>query len=296
MKEIVNAIKQKNPIYIQPYKEAKAWGCDGTGEYWYGAEEGEKSSLARVDGHTASMAALVSALPGEILGEEVVSRYGRFLPLVKLLTPKGRLSAQFHDAKNELWVVTGINREISGDPPELIIGFDPGKIGKFGTGIRSRYKEALKEFGNILNSVIDEMEAKGHKDLLDKYLDVIPAAEEAGAKDPDIHELLERLRIAASNIDSFYNHVRVKTGDVIPVPRGTLHALGAGIEVVEPQIPGPTQSLEDGTTYPVRYYFPDHPRNGAEKMLDIDRIDEMDTGVWDRGKADIIESDGSVKI
>ncbi len=59
------------------------------------------------------------------------------------------------------------------------------------------------------------------------------------------------------------------------MPSGTLHAMGPGVYVIEPQISGPTQSLEDGTTYPVRYYFPGYQREGALKSLDIDRVGEM---------------------
>ncbi|MCK4248801.1 MAG: hypothetical protein KAX15_03380, partial [Candidatus Omnitrophica bacterium] len=62
-----------------------------------------------------------------------------------------------------------------------------------------------------------------------------------------------------------------------------------GIEVVEPQIPGPTQSLEDGATYPVRYYFPGYERAGAKKMLDIDRINEITPAETKTVSPEIIE-------
>ncbi|MCK4423851.1 MAG: hypothetical protein KAV18_07270, partial [Candidatus Omnitrophica bacterium] len=90
-------------------------------------------------------------------------------------------------------------------------------------------------------------------------------------------------------IEGFYNYRPVQTGDVIPIPSGTLHALGPGIEVVEPQIPGPTQSLEDGATYPVRYYFPGYERAGAKKMLDIDRVNEITPAETKTVSPEIIE-------
>jgi len=89
----------------------------------------------------------------------------------------------------------------------------------------------------------------------------------------------------------FYNYRVVKIGDVIPIPSGTLHALGPGIEVVEPQIPGPTQSLEDGETYPVRYCFPGYKRPGVEKMLDIDRAAEMSPGFIEEALPEIIKNE-----
>ena len=68
-----------------------------------------------------------------------------------------------------------------------------------------------------------------------------------------------------------------------------MHATGPGIEVVEPQIAGPTQSLEDGATYPVRYYFPGYERPGGKKKLDINRINEMRKGVVIESVPEIIE-------
>ncbi len=94
----------------------------------------------------------------------------------------------------------------------------------------------------------------------------------------------------------FYNYRVVKIGDVIPIPSGTLHALGPGIEVVEPQIPGPTQSLEDGETYPVRYCFPGYERPGVEKMLDIDRAAEMSPGFTEETLPEIIKNENGCVV
>ena len=65
---------------------------------------------------------------------------------------------------------------------------------------------------------------------------------------------------------------------------------------MEPQIAGPTQSLEDGATYPVRYAFPDYPTSSAKKMLDIDRTGEMHPEVVVKKDPFVIEKTDSVII
>jgi len=294
--KIVTAIENGSPIYLRPYKEPKIWGAGGIGEYWYGAEAGNKSSIAVVRGATVPMARIMELIPEKILGQEVVGAFGRLLPLVKILTPKGRLSVQFHDAKNELWVVTGINRSVAGESPTLIIGFNPEAVKKYGEQVKDKYREALERYGKALNMLIDELEKQGEKDTLAEAGDVIAAIPNIKDKSESISRLIEQVLAGEKELEDYYNHLSVEPGDVIPVPQGTLHALGPGIEVVEPQIPGPTQSLEDGAIYPVRYYFPDYPRKGAEKKLDIDRIGEMRARGWDRGTPDIIEETDTVRV
>jgi len=291
----VKAIKNGTPIYVEPYKEPKVWGVKGIGEYWYGAEKGEKSSVISGQGGKVRLCDVVAAAPGLVLGEKVVKKYGHFLPLTKILTPKGRLSMQFHDAKNELWVVTGIDKKSAGKTPSLIIGFNPRMIKKYGSGIKKEYRKALEEFGSDLNALIDGLEKSGYGKQLDKEKDVIKAAQKVKGK-ADIKRLLASLLVSKKKVESFYNVLKVKIGDVIPVPQGTLHALGAGIEIIEPQIAGPTQSLEDGATYPVRYYFPDYPRAGASKKLDLDRVGEMCSKIWKMEKPGVVKKTAYIKV
>ena len=266
---IIEAVSEGSPVYLEPYKEPKVWGTGGIGEYWYGGEEGEKSSIAILGEDSAPMRDVLESIPREVLGAKAIKKFGKLFPLVKILTPKGRLSVQFHDAKNELWIVTSAKGE-----GRIIVGFSEDAVGEYGDKVTEKYKEALVSFGDKLNDLIDAL-LEAHKSELESEKDAIIAAEEVMGSDPAVASKLEELLDAKSIMDSFYNYMVVKPGDVIPVPAGTLHALGAGVEVVEPQIPGPTQSLEDGATYPVRYYFPGHERPGARKVLDIDRCLEM---------------------
>lgn len=295
--DAISSVKGGAPVYINPYKEPKVWGVGGIGEYWYGAEAGEKSSEALIDGVSAPMCDLVEKASGEILGKGVTDKFGVFMPLVKILTPKGRLSVQFHDAKNELWIVTGVDKGLADGDAQIILGFSPESVDKYRDKVTEKYKEALIDYGKALNELIKRLE---DDDEGMKALEQFKNAEEAAGSVKDslngTADLLERYKAAEKKVDSFYNYITVNVGDVIPVPSGTLHALGSGVEIVEPQIAGPTQSLEDGPTYPVRYAFPEFPVEGAKKMLDIDRVGEMHADVVKQQSPVIIKGTDDVKV
>lgn len=261
---------------------------DGIGEYWYGAETGEKSSAVVSGGKSIAMRDIVKECQEEVLGGEVFKKFGEQFPLIKILTPKKRLSVQFHDTKDELWIITGIDTKSKGADRYIILGFSKDAIEKYGNNIKEEYKQALEKYGFALNSLIDEMEDRGYKAVLNKKTDVLSAAKSLKNKD-EIRQKLSLLKLSKKEMERFYNYRLVKTGDVVPIPSRTLHALGPGIQVVEPQIPGATQSLEDGETYPVRYYFPGYKRQGAIKKLDIERVNEINAEVVKESFSKVIE-------
>ncbi|MFH1552447.1 MAG: hypothetical protein ABID83_02255 [Candidatus Omnitrophota bacterium] len=180
--------------------------------------------------------------------------------------------------------------------PSIIVGFSRSSVDLYGKDVTKRYREALEKYGVALNALIDLLEENGYKDLLEETGDVMEAARRVVKEKPATEEALEWMNKTRDELEKFYNYRTVKCGDVIPVPQGTLHALGPGVEVVEPQIAGPTQSLEDGSTYPVRYYFPDYEREGASKKLDIDRIEEMRAEAVGEVSPEVIEQTSSIKI
>ncbi|MBU1084104.1 MAG: hypothetical protein KKG84_03315, partial [Candidatus Omnitrophica bacterium] len=295
--DAVKKISGGAPFYIKPYKEPKVWGVNGIGEYWYGAEPGEKSSDISMNGEELKASDVLNAAAEKILGKAVVKKFGHAMPLVKILTPKGRLSVQFHDSKNELWIITGIDETVAGPDPAIILGFSADKVKKYGEKVREHYGKALEHYAEALNGLIDMLESDEESmKKLQKDRDVLKTAAAAGQKKGVIRERLGTLMERRKELDGFYNYVPVKKGDVIPVPSGTLHALGQGIEIVEPQIAGPTQSLEDGETYPVRYYFPGFERTGAQKKLDTDRIGEMSISPVSVNNTEVIVNKEDTKI
>ncbi|MDR4499027.1 MAG: hypothetical protein MRK02_14090 [Candidatus Scalindua sp.] len=287
------------PFYIKPYKEPKIWGVGGIGEYWYGAEDTNKSSMTVFGNDTCPLREIVSYNPESFLGEKVVARFGKQLPLVKILTPKSRLSVQFHDSKNELWIITEIDRSVAGERPWIIIGFSQESANLYGKNVIKHYKKSLLAYGEALNNLINFMINCGNRDLLDTKKDVMSAAIEAVQSRPGSKETaktLKKLKVARKNLDMFYNMHSVEIGDVVPIPCRTLHALGPGIQVIEPQISGSTQSLEDGATYPVRYAFPAYPRKETERILDIDRAGEMNPNVMRKVFPELIQKTDQVVI
>ncbi|MDP8299154.1 MAG: hypothetical protein P9L88_04550 [Candidatus Tantalella remota] len=295
---VVDAVEQGKPVSVQAYEQEKVWGVDGIGEYWYGAEEGEKSSQAVVGSDSVPMADVMAHAADKVLGEDAARMFGHSLPLVKILTPKGRLSVQFHDTKNELWIVTGIDETKAGENPSIIHGFSPRAVGVYGDEVPVEYQKVLKWYGEALNTLIDVLE-NGRQEafmMLNETGDAVITAELFEDVDPKVKSALDSVRATREKVEAFYNYRPVQVGDVIPIPAGTLHALGAGIEVVEPQIAGDTQSLEDGATYPVRYYFPGYERTGAQKMLDIHRVDEMTAAVSVEASPVVIAEDSTVKV
>ena len=294
---VLENVAEGKPLYLRPYKEPKVWGSGGIGEYWYGSEEGDKSSIIETDGEEVPMSEITDRVPEEILGKGAIDKFGHTFPLVKILTPKGRLSVQFHDTKNELWIVTGVDKDVSGGDSSIILGFSPSSLEKFGKNVNAEYKKALQVYGKALNELIDILE-KDDRGV--EALEKTGNAEYAADMVKDVmsqaavgEEVLVR---AHKELDDFYNYIMVTVGDVIPVPSGTLHALGAGVQVVEPQIPGETQSMEDGATYPVRYYFPGCEREGSKKELDIDRTDEINAEMVTLTAPEILKRDEQVKI
>ena len=295
--KIIKAIKKgDSPVYIKPYCEKKVWGVNGIGEYWYGAEKGEKSSLAEITSDTFPLDEVMENAAESLIGKKVIQKFGKMLPLTKILTPNNRLSMQFHDSKNELWVVTGIDKRIVGDNPYIVLGFSVAAVEKFGKDVSAAYHNALENYGDGLNVLIDKMEQKGYLEILNRTKDVVVAAKEVKDSDEDIDALLSELIIATEQLDWFYHKRMVKVGDVIPVPSGTLHALGRGIQVLEPQIPGPTQSMEDGSIYPVRYAFPKYERESASKNLDLDRVNEIIPSVAEDVLPKVIEQTEMIKV
>jgi phosphomannomutase len=289
--EIVDFIKKGNPFTIEPHTEPKVWGVNGVGEFWYGPGIEGKSSIAVVAGQRVKMDDLVSALAKDLLGPKVLEKFGVMAPLVKILTPKGRLSVQFHDSKNELWIVTSCDGALADGKNWIILGFSPAAVKKYGKDVIIAYEKALTKYGEGLNSLLDAIEAEGEKGktLLREKKDILAAAEELVNDVPGLERLIKSFLESRKGSEFFYSYRSVEPGDVIPVPSGTLHALGPGVFVIEPQISGPTQSLEDGTTYPVRYYFPGYQREGALKRLDIERSIEMKPEVTSDAAPEIIE-------
>lgn len=267
-------MKRYGIMYISPHEEPKVWGKGGIGEYWYGAES-PKSSTVSIASQEVPLRDILERDPKELIGEKAVAQFGAALPLVKILTPSKRLSVQFHDRKDELWVVTSVEEGTFGEGGELILGFSSEALEKYGREVKDRYKQALYRFGEKLDELITVLERHMEKSRIEELGDAYVAACQIPGRSADLDARRTEFELVRKELNGFYDIRRVRPGDVVPVPNKTLHALGAGIEVVEPQIPGDTQSTEDGATYPVRYAFPGFERQTVAKVLDVERVGEL---------------------
>jgi hypothetical protein len=54
--------------------------------------------------------------------------------------------------------------------------------------------------------------------------------------------------------------------------------------------------MEDGETYPVRYYFPGYKREGVKKELDISRAGEINPQVAQEASPEVVEETDSVIV
>jgi len=266
-KAAIQAIENGQPMVLRPYEDKKPWGrkADGIGEYWYGVgPDGKKCAVAVVAGNEVALTTVMEYQPVALLGEEAIKRFGANFPLEKYLTPEeGTLSAQAHPrknepaegnrpeaiAKNEVWVVM--------TPGKIVLGFSKDALKTYGTEVKEAYNTALQEYLKRFDELVKAMENNNdYKNVLadlkkaDKAADMIRQG--IGKSDANLAGIHEAFRQARNDVDKFYNYVEVKEGEVVPIPAGTLHALGQGVWVIEPQIPGSTWRMEDWDTYPIR--------------------------------------------
>lgn len=283
------------PLRIVPYKEAKEWGRHDTaagtkiGEYWYGVGiDGGKSSTLKFGSTEAFMADVLAACT-PWLGGAQANRFSREIPLVKLLTPTEWLSVQFHDKKNEAWLVTAIDQSSlpPNTPASIILGYSQKEVGKHSAGVTQKYQDAAIAYDDHLKGLTDLLVAQAYRSDLEQEGRVIPVSQRISAVKP-AHNALASCR---NVVDGFYNYLPVDKGDVIAIEAGTLHALGPGVQVIEPQIAGDTQSTDDFDRLRYRDWWP-----RATKRLDLNRINETKPAVGAKGTMQVINKTGNYVI
>lgn len=232
-----------SPIRLEPDNYShNMWGGDWiprfknlpvpdlpVGESWEFSLHPRFPSRFRMDnGQTMNLSDLMQSRPSEILGHAPAAS----LFLLKLIDSKEDLSVQVHPSeekarslendsgKSEAWFV--LEADPTGDGGHVYIGFNPEKAAGFA-------KRA--EFEESFISAIQQANSQG------------PSI------DPAQRKKAERLVLP------YLNKVRVKTGDVIRVNPGTIHAIGHGVRLFEIQ-----------ETSDITYRLWDWNRPDAEKL------------------------------
>ena len=274
----LSALSRGHGATCNPYDKPKIWGGivgeDGEiyGEHiWTSTVDGQESGLVVAGLGSVSLREAIEHDPDGMLGPKVVNAYGKDTTIVKTLIPSskhriGRLSAQIHEKKDEMWIVTKIDDSIPEHARHIIWGLNPEMVKRYKTRKAFlhyyemalwRFTEHLRRINELLSLVGElEMELAEAGDTLN-FLEEEKKREELGARRRvpfNLDTVLMILHEAERDRNRYYSFRPVAVGDVIVIPRGTPHALMPGITVLEPQVGGvDTWPLEDGSRYPVRY-------------------------------------------
>ncbi len=219
------------PLPLQSVTVAKPWGF----EHWYSGIEARGIAGVGAPAPGLPLPWVLSALP---------TRYGGILApqLVKVLDPHpdpvlGDLYFETHDTKEELYLVTHVDRQAWPDGGCVRLGFDPARIATHGdTALRQGFAAAVSRYRPVRQRIDALLSArKAEAGLADS------AVLEPGLHRRWLAEIPAPLRDAEARLRAGvldWTHLeRVLPGDVIRVPPGMPHALQHGVRVLEVQTP-----------------------------------------------------------
>ncbi len=221
------------PLRLAPVTIAKPWGH----ERWYTGIEARGTSGV-TDGHfTTPLSWVLATAPRRLCGAATVA-------LLKVLEPApepilGDLYFELHDTKEELYVVTHVDRRAWPDGRGAIrFGMHPGRRAEFADDDRFRrgYLAAVSEYEAVrrtIDRLLDEkrlaagieLDAAAPIALMQRWLNEI---------DPPLRE---RERTRREAMDAFTQMRTLVEGDIVQLPRGLPHALQHGVRVIELQTP-----------------------------------------------------------
>jgi mannose-6-phosphate isomerase class I len=165
-------------------------------------------------------------------------------------------------------------------PASIILGYSQKELGKYSTGVTQKYQDAAKAYDEQLEALTNRLLEEGYRSQLEQRGRVIPVSQHVSA----VRSAHSELKLRRQDVDAFYNYLPVGKGDVIAIEAKTLHALGPGVQVIEPQIPGDTQSTDDFDRLRYRSWW----RKEA-KGLDLDTITKTKPEVGKKGKMELVQ-------
>ena len=217
-----NSIAEMKPVIVK-----KPWGR----EIWYTGIEKRGVVDISVEDSIISFTDLLNLYPKTLLGKNKTP------VLIKTLDPLpqkvyGDLYLELHEKKEEVYVVTQVNRESYPDGVgKLKYGFSSQKRKelKNWNDFKKSYKKAIKDYQQIRQK-IDEKWDK-YKKRKNSYL----SFQNWSTKLPD--DLLRKEAYLREKVDSFSGHYSLKVGDVVKIDTLVPHSLQHGVRVVEFQTP-----------------------------------------------------------
>jgi hypothetical protein len=200
-------------LLLQPVFIPKPWGQ----EIWYSGIESRGVSQVKSDEGFSPLDWVIAAAPQHILGNYKIPT------LLKILDPLpdevlGDLYFEMHEEKQEVYVVTHINRTAWPDGEGGIrFGFNQTLRKTFTSdeAFKQAYLQAVKNYQQVRQQI---------DGLLDQKRS-LPA------------DLVDQEKNLRDRMESFIAIKKLKSGDVVKVPCFTPHSLQHGVRTVEFQTP-----------------------------------------------------------
>ncbi|MGM9774516.1 MAG: type I phosphomannose isomerase catalytic subunit [Candidatus Egerieousia sp.] len=219
------------PLKFEPIVIKTIWG----GERWVMSSlPGRESVVSVSDGMEGSdaklnLTELVKKYKADLVGEKVWKKYGETFPLL----------VKFIKAKNQLSVQVHPDDNMA----------------------------ARKGLPNGKTEMWYVLEAKNNPELLLGFLRNLDAEEFASIVKSSLAEI--NTKDAEQSIENVLNRFIARKGDSFFIPAGTVHSIGAGLDILE------IQQTSD-TTYRL-YDFNRKDKNGQRRKLDLeDAIEAID--------------------
>jgi hypothetical protein len=221
------------PLCLAPVAVAKPLGR----EFWYTGIEARGTSGVTDGRCTSPLSWVLAAAPQRLCG-------GARIALLKVLDPApeavfGDLYFELHDTKQELYIVTHVDRRAWPDGRGAIrLGMNAARRATYADDARFRaaYVAAAKEYETVrrtIDGLLDEKRAASGV-ALDSTVPIVLMQRWLDELDP---MLIEDERVRRIAMDRFTEMRSLAEGDIVLLPCGVPHALQHGVRVIELQTP-----------------------------------------------------------
>ncbi len=223
----------EQPLCLAPVALAKPWGR----EFWYTGVEARGTSGVTDGRCTSPLPWVLAAAPQHLCGSARVA-------LLKVLDPApeavfGDLYFELHDTKQELYVVTHIDRRAWPDGRGAIrLGMDAARRASYADDARFRaaYLAAVREYETVrrtIDGLLDDKRVASGV-ALDSTIPILLMQRWLDELDP---LLIEDEHVRREAMDRFTQMRSLREGDMVQLPCGVPHALQHGVRVIELQTP-----------------------------------------------------------
>lgn len=223
------------PWMLKPVYIPKPWGQ----EIWFTGIEARGQSAVKAEGGIIPLPWLLALFP-----------QGRQqLILLKVLDPLpdevyGDLYFELHEEKQEVYVVTAIDSCAWPDGVGAIqLGFSSKKRQEYTSDseFKAAYLEAVQRYERVrrlLDAKLDDWYSS-HGIQLGASLDVAQLKDgiKSLSQSYENKQLIEEEQVLREGMNCFVNHLPLRVGDTLAIPRLVPHALQHGVKVVEFQTP-----------------------------------------------------------